>query len=78
LVRLLAVNCDEEVFHRTSQRAHPAQTQAQDQGESSHVFNLDDIASDPALRKQRHDYAPEIRDQVRWTYITKGAHQLGM
>ena len=68
----------ERYFTLTSQTTQPGETQAQDEGESSHVLNLDDIASDPALRKQIHDYAPEIRDQVRWTYITKGAHQLGM
>ena len=65
----------ERYFTRTSQTTQPAETQAQDEGESSHVLNLDDIASDPALRKQIHEYAPEIRDQVRRAYIAKGPHQ---
>jgi hypothetical protein len=66
----------ERYFTRTStQTTDPVQTQAQDQGESSHVLNLDDIVSDPAFRKQIHEYAPEIRDQVRMAYIQKRPHQ---
>jgi hypothetical protein len=65
----------ERYFTRTSQRTQPAETQAQDEGESSHVLNVDDIASDLALRKQIHEYAPEIRDQVRRAYMAKGPHQ---
>jgi hypothetical protein len=66
----------ERYFTRTStQTTDPAETQAQDQGEISHVLNLDDIVSDPALRKQIHEYAPEIRDQVRRAYLPKGPHQ---
>jgi hypothetical protein len=66
----------ERYFTRTSvQTTDPVQTQEQDQGESSQVLNLDDIASDLALRKQIHEYAPEIRDQVRRAYIQKGPHQ---
>jgi hypothetical protein len=66
----------ERYFTRTSaQTINPAETQAQDQGETSHDLNLDDIASDPALRKQIHEYAPKIRDQVRRAYLQKGPHQ---
>ena len=38
-------------------------------------FNLDDIVSDPALRKQIYEFRPEIRDQVRRAYIQKGPTQ---
>jgi hypothetical protein len=62
----------ERYFTRTSaQTTDPAETQAQDQGETSHVLNLDDIVSDPALRKQIHEHAPEIRDLVRRAYLQK-------
>jgi flagellar basal body-associated protein FliL len=61
----LAAVVMERYFTWTSQTTQHAETQAQDEDESSHVLNLDDIASDPALRKQIHEYAPEIRDQVR-------------
>ena len=56
----------ERYYPRTSaQTTDPIPTQEQDQGESSHVLNLDNVASDPGLRKQIHEYASEIRDQVR-------------
>jgi hypothetical protein len=64
----------ERYFTLTSQTTQPGETQAQDEGESSHVLNLDDIASDPALRKQIYEYAPKVRDQVRRAYIAKGPH----
>ena len=35
-------------------------------------FNPDEIQSDPALRKQIAEYAPQIQDQVRRAYILKG------
>ena len=38
-------------------------------------FNLDDIVSDLALRKQIYEFRPEIRDQVRRAYIQKGPTQ---
>ena len=38
-------------------------------------FNLDDIVSDPTLRKQIYEFRPEIRDQVRRAYIQKGPTQ---
>ena len=36
------------------------------------LINPDQIQSDPALRKQIAEYAPQIQDQVRRAYILKG------
>ncbi|KAK2392354.1 zinc finger MYM-type protein [Trifolium repens] len=39
-------------------------------------FNSNEIVRDPGLRKQINEYAPDIQDQVRRTYILKGPTQL--
>ncbi|CAJ2670552.1 unnamed protein product [Trifolium pratense] len=38
-------------------------------------FNSNEIVRDPSLRKQIHEYAPDIQDQVRRAYILKGPTQ---
>jgi hypothetical protein len=38
-------------------------------------FDPAKILCDPALRKQVAEYAPEVQDQVRRTYILKGPTQ---
>ncbi|KEH26663.1 hypothetical protein MTR_6g066340 [Medicago truncatula] len=38
-------------------------------------FNSNEIVRDPGLRKQIHLYAPDIRDEVRTTYVLKGPIQ---
>jgi hypothetical protein len=53
--------------------AQPNPPQAQSRGGGE--INLDEIVSDPALRKPIHEYAPEIRDQIKRAYILKGPTQ---
>ncbi|XP_058746804.1 uncharacterized protein LOC131619753 [Vicia villosa] len=38
-------------------------------------FNPNEIVRDPGCRKQIHEYAPDIQDQVRRAYILKGPTQ---
>ncbi|CAJ2643438.1 unnamed protein product [Trifolium pratense] len=38
-------------------------------------FNSNEIVRDPGLRKQIHEYSPDIQDQVRRAYILKGPTQ---
>ena len=38
-------------------------------------FNSNEIVRDPGLRKQINEYAPDIQDQVRRTYILKSPTQ---
>ena len=48
----------------------------QDQvGEGITVFNPDHIISDPGLRIPIHQFAPNIRDEVRRAFIAKGPTQ---
>ena len=54
---------------------HEATTQAQTNALVGDELNLDEIVSDPALWKQICEYPPQIRDQVRRSYIFKGPIQ---
>jgi hypothetical protein len=38
-------------------------------------FNSNEIVRDPCRRKQIHEYAPDIQDQMRRAYILKGPTQ---
>jgi hypothetical protein len=46
-----------------------------DMGNVTSEFDPNEIRSDPALRKQIYEYAPDIQDQVRRAYILKGPSQ---
>ena len=42
----------------------------------SHLkINLDDLPSDPGLRRKISDYHPNDRDKIRMTYLQKGPCQ---
>jgi hypothetical protein len=52
-------------------RPNPPQAQSRGGDES----NLDEIVSNPTLRKPIHEYALEIHDQIKRAYILKGPTQ---
>ena len=53
----------------------PQPNVANDEEETVHEFNPDEIVCDPTLRKQINEYHPDVQDQVKRAYLLKGPTQ---